>query len=174
MANMYLICGPSGVGKTTFSKRFSTHHNMVRFDIDEFYAIVNGSELNRNNKFEVWIEFFKAIHNAEINNIDCVIEASGITRHQRREFVEWFPSFNHHLIFIMAESELREKNNSGRKRQVPGWRMKDMSSRMQLPILNSDDALFDTLSVIVNENNIFQEPVMYKGTNELLNFNYNM
>lgn len=173
MANMYLVCGPSGVGKTTFSKRFATQHNMVLFDIDEFYKLINGSELNRENKFEVWIEFFKAIHDAEISNVDCVVEASGITRHQRREFVEWFPSFNHHLIFITADQELREKNNSKRERQVPAWRMKDMSSRMQQPLLNTDDSMFDSISVIFNSNNIFQEPVTYKGANNLLNFNYN-
>lgn len=162
MAKMFLICGISGVGKTTLSQRLSKKHNLLRLGIDDFYAKVNGDEKDRRNKFNVWIEFFEAIHEAEENNIDCVVEASGLTRHQRREFVEWFPTFDHHLVFIEADADLRNKNNVARERVVPGWRIADMENRVQRPNLETDDC-FDTLTFITNKDNVFSEPKMMKG-----------
>lgn len=163
MAKMFLVCGISGVGKTTISQRISKEDNLHRLGIDDFYTKVNGDERNRQNKFEVWIEFFKAIHELEESNRDCIIEISGLTRHQRREFVEWFPSFDHHLIFIEADADLRNKNNVSRLRQVPKWRIADMESKVQRPNILSEDNAFKTIAFIQNTNNYFSAPKMIKG-----------
>lgn len=163
MANMYLVCGISGSGKTTYSRQFAEEHNLLRLDIDEFYAKVNGDECDRRNKFEVWIEFFKAIHEAEINNVDCVIETAGLTRYQRREFIEWFPTFQHHLIFVEATKALRELNNVFRNRRVPQWRMDQMAKIVENPDAVGSDNLFDSIRIIENLNNNFAEPRYLKG-----------
>ena len=173
MAKMFLICGISGVGKTTLSQRMEKKHNLRRIGIDEFYAKVNGDEKDRRNKFEVWIEFFKAIHQAEEDNVDCVVEASGLTRHQRREFVEWFSKFEHHLVFIEAHADLRNRNNLARDRKVPEWRIADMENRVQRPNAAIDDECFDTIAFITNTDNVFSEPQMMRGTWPYEEVNYN-
>jgi predicted kinase len=170
MANMYLVCGISGSGKTTLSKQLAKEHNLLRLGVDDFYAKVNGDECDRRGKFEVWIEFFKAIHNTEINGIDCVVEASGITMHQRREFVEWFPTFKHHLIFVEADAELRKKNNMIRRRQIPEWRMDEMTKQVQEPDTKSDDNKFDSITIIENRGNQFEQPIALKGRCALFEF----
>lgn len=155
MANMYLICGISGSGKTTYAKKLAQEENLVRLDIDEFYEKVNGDECNRENKFEVWIEFFKAIHELEESETDCIVETAGLTAYQRREFVEWFPKFKHHLIFIDSNKYTRRKNNKSRRRQVPKWRMKQMEKIVEKPDLESDDILFNSIHIIKNSFNTF-------------------
>ena len=41
MAKMYLMCGCSGCGKTTFSKEFAKKHNILYLGVDDFYREVN-------------------------------------------------------------------------------------------------------------------------------------
>lgn len=172
MAKMFLICGISGVGKTTLSQRMAEKHELRRIGVDDFYAKVNGDDKDRRNKFEVWIEFFKAIHEAEVNDVDCVVEASGLTKYQRREFVEWFPEFEHHLIFIEATADLRNKNNLARNRQVPDWRIAEMEKKVQRPDAE-DCECFDSVTFFCNKNNVFSTPHVMCGKWNFENKNYN-
>ena len=160
MAKMYLMCGCSGAGKTTFSKEFAKEHNLKYLGIDDFYALVNGDECLHTNTFEVWIEFYKAIHEAEINNIDVIIDTNAITKSHREQFIEWFPTFEHHLIYIDAVYELRKQNNKSRKRQVPDDVMQNMHSRLQVPV---ETEQFKTITRIINCENNFTKPIVLKG-----------
>lgn len=173
MAKMFLVCGISGVGKTTLSKRMENKHNLLRIGIDDFYEKVNGDEKDRRNKFEVWIEFFKAIHDAEEKDQDIVVEASGLTRHQRREFIEWFPTFEHHLIFIEAAADLRNKNNLARDRHVPEWRIAEMERKVQRPGTTNDDECFNSITFFRNKGNRFSFPKTIRGDWPYEEVNYN-
>ena len=63
MANFYLVCGISGGGKTTLSKRIKEFNpNVVMLDVDEYYAEINGDECIRENTFEVWHKLYQDIH----------------------------------------------------------------------------------------------------------------
>lgn len=161
MAKMYLMCGCSGAGKTTFSKKFAKEHNLRYLGIDDFYAKINGDECLHTNTFEVWIEFYKAIHEAEVNNIDCIIDTNAITKSHRGQFLEWFPTFEHHLIYIEANESLRKKNNMSRRRQVPNDTMDRMTALLEKPIGEN----FKTITYIFNLNNEFQTPIVLKGDN---------
>lgn len=157
MAKMYLMCGCSGVGKTTFSKAFAKEHNLKYLGIDDFYALVNGDECRHTNTFEVWIEFYKAIHEAEIRNIDVIIDTNAVTKSHREQFLEWFPTFEHHLIYIDASPELMKKNNKSRRRQVPDDVMNKMQRKLQVPWM---DEPFTTITFIKNVENKFQTHIM--------------
>lgn len=159
---MYLMCGCSGAGKTTFSKAFAEKYNIKYLGIDEFYALVNGDECIRDNVFDVWIEFYKAIHEAEINNIDCIIDTNALTVSHRKQFIEWFPTFEHHLIYIEANTELRKRNNLSRRRQVPDDVMDRMAQQLEIPFpgLNTE---WDTIILIKNIDNKFTKPLVLKG-----------
>ena len=37
MAKMYLMCGLSGAGKTTFAKKFAEENDLIYLSIDDFY-----------------------------------------------------------------------------------------------------------------------------------------
>ena len=160
MAKMYLMCGCSGAGKTTFAKAFSKEHNLKYLGIDDFYALVNGDECLHINTFDVWIEFYKAIHEAELNDIDIIVDTNAITRSHRDQFIEWFPTFEHHLIYVQASYELRKKNNKSRRRQVPDDVMDTMHMKLQTPLL---DEQFKTITIITNLENNFINSITLKG-----------
>ena len=160
MAHMYLMVGVSGAGKTTFSKKFAEEHGLLRLGIDDLYAKINGDECKHVNTFDVWIEFFKAIHETEINDIDCVIDTNALTWHQRMQFIEWFPTFTHHIIYIETDHELCKKNNKSRKRQVPDDKMDRMIEELEVPHPTLDTR-WDSIIHVKNVNNQFYEPKYY-------------
>lgn len=154
MSKMYLMCGLSGVGKTTYARMIADKMNLKYLGVDDFYAQVNGDECIRENKFDVWIEFWKAIHNAEINNEDCVVDTNALTAHQRKEFIEWFPTFEHHLIYVYTDESQRYVNNKLRKRQVPNNVMAQMSKKLGVPNKETDSD-WKTITYIMNLNHKF-------------------
>ena len=159
---MYLMCGISGSGKTTFSQNLQKITGITRLGIDDFYKKINGDECKHNNTFNVWIEFFKAINEISLQKKDCIIDTNALTWHQRMQFIEWFPNFNHHIIFIDASFELQKQNNSARNRKVPDFAMEKMAKNLQKPTAELDKD-WNTITYIENKNNIFQPPIVVKG-----------
>lgn len=151
--DFYLVCGLSGVGKTTFTKKFAEDNGLKYLGADEFYAKVNGDERIHTNKFEVWIELFKAIHECEQAGIDCVVDSNALSASGRDEFINWFPGFNHHLIFIDADDKLRQANNDKRERRIPESIMMSMRGKLEHPVWNVMDKRWKSLTSIVNSDN---------------------
>lgn len=165
MARMYLMCGLSGSGKTTYAKKFAKENNLLYLGVDEFYAKVNGDECIHENTFEVWIEYFKAIHEAEVNNIDCIIDTNAITNCHREQFLEWFPTFEHHIILVYACEELRYANNSARRRVIPEHVMKKMYENFEHPLCNWETKKWKSIKIIYNNNNSFKD-IFYMSKGE--------
>lgn len=163
MARMFLMCGCSGAGKTTFAKNYAKLNNLLYLGIDEFYGKINGDECLHINTFYVWIEFFKAIHEAEINNIDCIIDTNAVTKSHRDQFVEWFPTFEHHLIVILTSPDLRRRNNQSRRRQVPEEAMVKMEKEFQMPYASHESPKWKTIRTVTNIANMFGTPFFMKG-----------
>lgn len=162
MPNMYLMCGISGSGKTTFSQDLEKRTGIKRLGIDDFYKKINGDECKHDNTFNVWIAFFKEINKMSEQEKDCIIDTNALTWHQRMQFIEWFPNFNHHIIFIDAPFELQKKNNQTRIRKVPDNAMDKMARNLQKPTVELDKD-WDTITYIENKNNRFQTPIAIKG-----------
>lgn len=162
MPNMYVMCGISGSGKTVLSQMLEKKTGIKRLGIDDFYAKVNGDECKHENTFNVWITFFQEIQNTFLNGEDCIIDTNALVWHQRMQFIEWFPGFKHHLIFIDAPFELQKKNNQSRRRKVPEFAMNKMAEKLQKPTAELDKD-WDTITYVENKNNLFQKPYAVKG-----------
>lgn len=159
MAKMYLMCGLSGAGKTTFAKGLAEEYNLVYLSIDDFYKeyesiirniyILNGIEPekesiydNNDASFKVWIRFFEEIHRLERMEKNILIDTNAPTFVKRQQFIDWFPSFDeYNLIYIaIDDEELRRKNNASRGRVVPADEMKRMRMEFEEPVeFYSDD-----------------------------------
>lgn len=152
MAKMYVLCGFSGVGKTTFAKDFAEQNGVIHLNIDDFYAQVNGDECDRSNMYVVWRLFFDTIRRYEQNDEDIIIDVNCLTKGQREQFLEWFPSFSHHLIYIQADEDLRYKNNASRYRQVPEDAMQAQVDRFECPSMK-EIKMWDSYMRLRNINN---------------------
>lgn len=155
-ATFVLICGLSGAGKSTLAKVIAERFGMKYLSADEFYEKVNGDECIHINKFEVWIELFKAVHECEIEGIDCLVDSNALSTSGRDEFINWFPNFNHHIIYVDADDALRMENNQRRKRRIPDSVMLGMRARAEPPVWATLDKKWKSLLRIQNIGNHYK------------------
>ena len=155
MARMLVVSGCSAVGKTTFAKQFAAIHEFRYLSADNFYAAINGDERIHENKFEVWMTLYRAIYLAQQQNIDVVIDANMLTQIDRDQLLGWFPKFEHHLVYIHADPELRKRNNMMRSRKVPESAMNFMTANVQEPSWENLDKRWLSYMRINNVNNSF-------------------
>lgn len=153
---LILVCGPSGVGKTTLAKELAEKLCMTYLGADEFYEKVNGDECIHTNKFEVWMELFKAIHECEQSRANCIVDSNALSSSSRDEFINWFPGFHHHIIYIDADDSLRLWNNRSRRRQIPDDIMLGMRAKAEPPVWRMLDRKWRSLIRIQNIDNHYR------------------
>ena len=149
MANFYLVCGISGGGKTVLTERIvKKNPHLYIFDVDKYYERVNGDECIRANWFEVWQLLYKEMHEAELKGEDIILTTNALTVSQRTQFIEWFPTFEHHMLWITSPYEKCVEGNQNRRRHVPDDKLKKDWYRMEFP--NASEAHWETITHITN------------------------
>lgn len=131
MAKMVLVFGLSASGKTEFARNYAKKNGYLYFNPDDFYALLNGDECIHENEFEVWMTLYRAIHMAEVQNKDIMVDTDAPTRAHRSQFIDWFPTFEHHLVYIFTNEELRWENNASRRRIIPKNEMERQLKRFE-------------------------------------------
>ena len=158
MAKAILMCGLPGAGKTVFAKHLAEKRGYRYISIDDMYRSFNGSECCRDNKFDVWMAFWRQIHLMEQAGIDVVIDTNAPTPDDRNELLNWFSSFEWHLVWIDANFELCEKNNANRYRVIPSKHLRHMFNFFINPKPHEDiysRAKWQTMTKIENNDNHF-------------------
>lgn len=130
---LFVMCGMSGSGKTTFAKRLCESRELRYINPDQFYALYNGDERNHDNEFEVWMAVYRALHIAGQAGLDTILDTNCPTFSGRVQLTEWFPEFEHHLFVIQANFDLCQKNNASRSRKISEQEMRRMWSTFQYP-----------------------------------------
>lgn len=149
MSHFYLVCGISGGGKTILTERIIKKNPSLKvFDVDKYYEKINGDECIHENSFDVWMALFKDLHESELKEEDIILTTNALTKNQRREFVEWFPSFSHHLLWVTAPKEKCIIGNKSRRRHVPDEQMEKDWEKMEFP--NANEYGYETICQITN------------------------
>jgi predicted kinase len=147
MANLFLLCGMSGAGKTYFGNQFWKNNRPIEwFDADDYYRDINGDECIRDNAFEVWHRLFKSIHVTLEAGTDVLIITNSLHHWEREDFLYWFPEATHHVIWLAASFERCMKQNLMRRRKVPNNVMRKQYDTMEIPDSRED---WDTITHLV-------------------------
>ncbi|MBR6097296.1 ATP-binding protein [Candidatus Saccharibacteria bacterium] len=149
MANLFLMSGPCGAGKTTLATRLAKERNLRYLSIEDFYAAFFGSDLVHIHREQVWEAFAIAIRTAMEDGTDVLIDTNSPSRADRDWFIERFPKYTFHLIIVKADKELCLLNNRNRERQIPEEEMESMFKRLE-PV--TEDELKNYASVELYEN----------------------
>lgn len=136
---IYIMCGISGAGKTTFAKKFAEENKLLYLNPDAFYAAFNGDECIHENKEEVWECLYKAIRTAGKNCKNTLLDTNCLTIEDRKQLLDWTPEFNHYLIFVEAPFSLCLSNNASRRRVIPEAEMYKFKDKLQKPSVNEDE-----------------------------------
>lgn len=149
---LYLMCGVSGSGKTTFAKKFAEENCLYYLCPDDFYRMFNGDDRIHKNEFEIWIALFRALHMAEQQGRNTIFDTNNPTHVSRLQLLDWFPGFEPHLIYIEASAELCLANNRSRRRVIPEEEMHRMLSVFEPPTAY-EGWRYRSVTVYKNENN---------------------
>jgi predicted kinase len=150
MANLFLMSGPCGAGKTTLSHQLAQEYNLRYLGIEDFYAVFFGSELIHDHEEEVWEAFSIAIRAAMDDGVDVIIDTNAPTRADRQWFIDRFPAFTFHLISVSAPREICRANNTARSRTIPSDELEALYDAVE-PV--ADDEPFKTISFYENIDN---------------------
>ena len=148
MANFFLVCGISGGGKTTLSHRIIKNNRLRIYDVDKYYEMINGDECDRSHWFEVWIKLYQDLHESELRGEDILLTTNALTVSQRQQFIEWFPTFKHHILWVTAPLEKCIEGNNSRRRKVPIDKLIAQWNRMEFP--NANEKNWDTITQVTN------------------------
>ena len=150
--SLIVMCGLPGSGKTTFAKRFAAVSGFQYIGVDDFYRLMNGDETRHVNKFEVWMTLFRAIHMAEQDGRNAILDTNAPTIVDRSQLLDWFPGFDATLIYIEADSRRCLQNNSMRRRVIPQEEMERFFKGFQPPS-NTEDRRWKAVWHILNIRN---------------------
>lgn len=159
MAKMIVMCGDLAVGKTTYAKEFAAKTGYRYLSIDDLYTAFNGSSTDRSNKFDIWMIFLHQIHLAEQAGQNIIVDVNAPTQDDRNDFLNWFPNFDHYLVFIRGTNEQCLENNRNRERVVPEEQMKEMFRFFRPPYKDEDKycrSKWKKIIYIRNVNNVFE------------------
>lgn len=149
MGHFYLVCGISGGGKTVLSQRIAQKNpNLIIMDTDKYYELINGDERIHENFFDVWIRIYQDLHQYEIEGKDVLLTTNSLTASQRRQFIEWFPTFIHHMLWVTAPKEKCLEGNRNRYRTIPEDILLKYWERMEFP--NASEEGWDSIAQITN------------------------
>jgi predicted kinase len=139
MPNMICLAGMPGVGKTTWAKKFLENHpDYVYFNPDQYYAFFNGDDTVRDNTFEVWMSMFRDINTAMKAGKNVIIDSDNLTFHQRTQWIEWFPDFQHILVFFEASWDTCYNQMKQRRRQLSYSTMLTKWEKWERPTVERD------------------------------------
>lgn len=167
MSKLFLLTGHCASGKSYFAKQFAEENGYRYLSIDDMYTTFNGARTHE-NKFLVWMTFFQQIHAAEVAGHNIVVDTNAPTFLDRSEFLSWFPSFEHHLIWVNASPELCMRNNKNRDRIIPDEAMQKLFEAFEPPYEDRDipnfRAKWQSVNRINNYNNVFTPMKTLSGT----------
>lgn len=136
--NLIVMCGLPGSGKTTFARDLAERLGFQYIGVDDFYRLMNGDETRHNNKFEVWMTLYRAIHMAERDGRDVVFDTNAPTVTDRSQLLDWFPGFDATLFYISALQCQCVQNNKTRRRVIPEDEMERFFRNFQPPTEDED------------------------------------
>ena len=162
---LYMMCGISGCGKTTYAKKFAREHEVLYLNPDKFYELFNGDERRHYHEFEIWMALFRALHMAMKDGTSVIFDTNSPTYVGRSQILDWFPDFEPHLIYIEASEELCRSNNAARRRVIPENEMHNMILAFQPPRVGEDDR-WQTMTFLQNIDNTIRPHVRYEKSGE--------
>lgn len=145
---LYVMCGISGSGKTTFATEFAKDCGLRYLNPDRFYEIYNGDECAHYEEFEIWMSIFRALHMAELSGVDTILDTNSPTFVDRTQILNWFPGFDPYLIFVDTPEEICRRNNANRRRRIPDDAMDEIIRRFERPTAEREDPRWKKIVMI--------------------------
>lgn len=155
MPKLYIMCGPSGVGKTTWAHNFMNENFDMRYvSRDEVrYSMIKDDEEYFSHEKEVFKKFVAIITEALIDGFDVIADATHLNEFSRRKLTQAIDMrfTDYEIIYVVVslgydECAKRNASREGRAR-VPETALKNMYRDFRFPFKNEDERIIDIIEV---------------------------
>lgn len=117
MADLYLMCGVPGSGKSTFLKNYVKSENSIIISRDKIrFSILKPNEDYFSHEDEVLELLWNSINEALNNNKTVFVDQTSLTPSSRKWLLQHIQNYKHaNIIWIDEDLETCLKRNEGRK-----------------------------------------------------------
>lgn len=148
MADLYLMCGVPGAGKSTFLKNHVKKENSIVISRDAIrFSIVKPNEDYFSHEDEVLDIFWKQINEALAKDKNVFVDQTSLTPKSRKWLLEHVKGYTHaHIIWIDENLETcleRNELRRGTRSYVPRSVIRRMHTQFVEPSINEGfDSIF--------------------------------
>lgn len=159
MANLYIMVGLPGSGKTTIAYEIKENQRGFKgyvVSTDKIREEITGSETSQDKNTEVFETAYKRLKFGLENGFDMIFDATNINYKRRIDVINKFKKYADEIVccFVYAPYEECLERNKNRERQVPKDVIKRMYMNFYVPQYFEG---FDKIKLYYNSNKIFDE-----------------
>ena len=155
MPTLYILCGPSGAGKTTWAKDFIKTRNIHYVSRDAIrFSLVKEDEEYFSHEKEIFKKFVKEITNALLRDEDVIADATHLNKSSRNKLIRAIDRHitNYEIVYVVFKTKLETclKQNSLRegREKVPESVIRNMFHVYSEPSLYEDERIVGSIEVI--------------------------
>lgn len=137
MTNLYMMCGVSGSGKTTWADAYAKVYHAQVFSSDAIRAELFGDENNQKHNSQVFDVLHERVRSALIQGKDCVYDATNLNRKRRIAFLnslEDIENLEKTIIICAAPFSECVARDKGRARTVGKEVIYRQISQFEMPL----------------------------------------
>ena len=157
MPILYILCGPSAAGKSTWARKFVEDHfnDDIRYvSRDEIrFAIVKEEEDYFSHEKEVFKKFANTIRQTLIDGFDVIADATHLNEFSRRKLTQAIDMYttDYKIVYVVFNTDvntcvIRNMNKSGRAK-VPENVIRNMCRDFRAPTKDEDERVIDIIEV---------------------------
>lgn len=157
MVTLYILCGPSGAGKTTWARNFMekyTNQNIHYVSRDEIrYSIIKDEEDYFSHEKEVFKKFSSTVAEWLIEGSDVVADATHLNEFSRRKLTQAIDRYteNYAIVYIVfdvnAETCIQHNITRNGRANVPENIIRNMCRDFRAPTLEEDERAIEIQEV---------------------------
>ena len=138
MANLYLMCGVPGAGKSTFIKKRTRLDHAIVVSRDAIrFSIVKPDEEYFSHEDEVVKIFWEQINKALAEDKDVFVDQTSLTPKSRKWLLQHATGYEHaNVIWIDEDLETCLERNQHKPVKVPEAAIRQMYASYRRPSLN--------------------------------------
>jgi predicted kinase len=145
----FVMVGPPGAGKTTYSQHLANTYNAVILSGDDIRADLYGSAEIQGNWGEIWQRLEELV--AENCGMPVILDGTHCRTDYRTEAITLLKSYGYtHINAVVVERSLATclRQNAGRRRKVPKHVIHQMFSDLQNSLDNIKNEGFTTIEYV--------------------------
>ena len=155
MPILYILCGASGCGKTTWAANFIKEHRDIRYvSRDEIrFELVDPNESYFSREKEVFRRFANTIRQTLVNGFDCIADATHLNEFSLRKLTQAIDMYfkDYEIVYVSfnvnADTCIKHNANREGRANVPETIIRNMCRDFRTPSLDEDERAKEIINV---------------------------